>query len=94
MRDDLPPAGKYKAGQDFQAQRQKARAGSLTSGAGRADGGRGGGPTAQTLYGSRAPAQVRTSIESKDISREQASNQDKYGANREAIRGIIRNWGK
>jgi hypothetical protein len=90
---DLPKGGLYGPGQDFQAQRRKAQAGSLVPAPKQADTIKGG-PSPMSLYGSRQVVPVAQIVRGKDVSKQPASNQDKYGANREKIRQIIKNWGR
>lgn len=95
MRDDLGPTGNLGPGEDFQAMRKKAQAGSLVAGAKREDGSRMG-PKPQDVYPGRQAIPVQKAVEAEDIARREASNQDKYGSHREKIRTIpgMRGWGR
>lgn len=90
---DLPKGGRFGPGQDFQAQRRKAQAGSLVPAPKPADSIKGG-PSPMALYGDRKPVPVTQTVRGTDVSKQPASNQDKYGANREKIRQIIKHWGR
>lgn len=90
---DVPKGGRFGPGQDFQSMRRKAQAGSLVPAPKPADGIKGG-PTPRALYGNKQAVPVSQVVRGNDISKQPASNQDKYGANREKIRQIIKNWGR
>lgn len=73
--------------------RRKAQSRTLTSAPNRGDTIKGG-PPPSALYGDRRAVPVAQAVAAKSIAKQQASNQDKYGANREKIRQIIRSWGR
>ena len=91
MREDLGPKGRFKAGQDFRAQRERARSRSLLKGTPR---------SSDTIHGGTPPTHGKAvrdiggSIQSERISERAVGNQDKYGAERETARRIVREWGK